>query len=177
APITSCPAIRIPIVAVAPIRGCANVIVKTTVSPITPPSHIHAGARNAPASPPIPVRATSRMASESASCTAVANASASSTPIRPPNRPITATWTEPASPASTVSATAADVTGRSGRARVALPEIERVALGVDARREPAVRGDRLAVLGGAAELAHLRDRRVDVVRREVDEGAGPGGIR
>ena len=59
APITSWPAIRIPIVAVAPIRGWANVIVKTTVRPIRPPSHIQAGERNAPPSPPKPARATS----------------------------------------------------------------------------------------------------------------------
>src|SRR5262249_61333896 len=35
APMTSWPAIRIPIVAVAPISGWAKVIVKTTVNPIT----------------------------------------------------------------------------------------------------------------------------------------------
>ena len=113
APITSCPAIRIPIVAVAPMRGCAKVIVNTTVSPITPPSHIHAGARNAPLSPPVPDRAITRIAAESTSCTQVAKVSASTTPMRLPKRPITATCTEPASPARTASATAADVTRRS----------------------------------------------------------------
>ena len=54
APITSWPAIRIPIVAVAPIRGCANVIVSTMSRPIAPPAHIHRGASNAPPSPPMP---------------------------------------------------------------------------------------------------------------------------
>src|SRR2546423_1414276 len=91
-------------------RGCANVIAKTTVAPMTPPSHIHAGVRNAPPRPPTPVRATTRIASESASCTQVENVSASRVPMRPPKRPITATCTEPASPASTVSATPADST-------------------------------------------------------------------
>jgi hypothetical protein len=43
APITSCPAIRIPITAVAPIRGWANVIAVTTVNPIRPPTHIQSG--------------------------------------------------------------------------------------------------------------------------------------
>src|SRR5581483_11036759 len=115
APITSCPAIRIPIVAVAPIRGCANVIVNTTTSPISPPSHIHAGVRNASERPPVPARTASRIASESTSWTAVANASASTMPIRSPKRPMTATCTDPASPAKTVSATAAAVTRRPTR--------------------------------------------------------------
>jgi hypothetical protein len=113
APITSCPAIKIPIVAVAPMRGWANVMVSTTVSPITPPNHIQAGALNAPPSPPTPARTATRSTSESASCTNVENVSASTTPIRLPKRPITATCTEPASPARTVSATAAEVTRRS----------------------------------------------------------------
>src|SRR5262249_13148074 len=59
APITSWPAIRIPIVAVAPIRGCANVIENTTMSPISPPIHIQGGAEKALPSRPVPWRATS----------------------------------------------------------------------------------------------------------------------
>ena len=82
---------RIPIVAVAPIRGWANVIAKTTVSPIAPPSHIHSGDRIASVRPPSPVRATTRIVAASVSCTAVANVRASIVPMRSPNRPITAT--------------------------------------------------------------------------------------
>ena len=46
APIASCPAISSPIVAVAPMRGVANVIVKITISPITPAAQSHTGARS-----------------------------------------------------------------------------------------------------------------------------------
>ena len=38
-----------PIVAVVPMRGPANVIVKTTIAPITAPIHIHGGERSASA--------------------------------------------------------------------------------------------------------------------------------
>ncbi len=166
-----------PIVAVAPMRGWANVIEKTTVNPITPPSHIHAGDLNAPPIPPKPVRATSRIVSDSASCTPVANVSASTMPMRPPKRPITATWIDPARPARTASATAADVKVLLRGVGIVLPEAEGVALGVLAAREPAVCRYRLLVAGGAAELAHLRCRGFDVVGREIDDRAGAGGVR
>ena len=111
APITSWPAIRIPIVAVAPMRGWAKVIVSTTSRPIAPPAHIHFGASKRLAEPAEP--AAGRRAGARAtrtSCTHVAKVSASSTPMREPKRPITATCTEPASPARTDSATASPLT-------------------------------------------------------------------
>ena len=40
---TSCPAMSSAIVASAPIRGPANVIVPTTNAPATPPSHSQVG--------------------------------------------------------------------------------------------------------------------------------------
>src|SRR5438067_9645315 len=54
------------------------------------------------------------------------------------------------------------------RARVALPEVEGVPLAVLARCEPAVRRNRRLLAGLAAELAHLRDRRLDVRCVEVE---------
>src|SRR5215471_3836624 len=51
---------------------------------------------------------------------------------------------------------------------VHLPEAERVPFGVLARSEPAVARHRRLVLGLAALLLHLRNRRVDVVRVEID---------
>ena len=74
APITSWPAIRIPIVAVAPIRGWANVIVKTTSRPIRPPDpHPRVARRTRSPRPPVPCRETRRIVTASRSCTPVAN--------------------------------------------------------------------------------------------------------
>jgi hypothetical protein len=65
-----------------------------------------------------------------------------------------------------------------GPSRVARPtrplkQREVVPLGVGAAREPADAGDRLLVVGRAAELAHARDRPVDVACPEVDDRAAP----
>src|SRR5204863_3592146 len=55
---------------------------------------------------------------------------------------------------------------------VALEERERVALGVRAAGKPADPWDRLFVLGGATEFAHLTERLVDVAGAEVDHRRG-----
>src|SRR5204862_2422703 len=55
-------------------------------------------------------------------------------------------------------------------ALVALPEVERVPLAVLAGGEPAVPRDGRLLSRLAAELAHLRERRVDVGRVEVEVG-------
>src|SRR5690348_12119708 len=59
---------------------------------------------------------------------------------------------------------------------VRLPEAERVPLDIAAAGEPAVALHGLLVLGLAAQLAHLRDRRVDVLGVEVD-AQGPLLVR
>src|SRR5580765_5580850 len=116
------------------------------------------------------------MTTASAAVSAVEKPSASSTPIRSPSRDMTATWIEPAIPAATASVVAAALPDNSATGgAVALPEAERVALGVLARGEPAVARHRRLLTCGPAVLAHLRERRVDVVGVEVDgEVAGVG---
>ena len=84
----SWPAIRIPIVAIALIRGCANVIEKTTSRPTAHRATSTAErARRRRAAGALP-RAR-RIETASTSWPAVANASASTTPTRPPKRPST----------------------------------------------------------------------------------------
>src|SRR4029450_5881567 len=102
----------------------------------------------------------------------VANANASSVPTRSPNRPISAAWIAPpmAPAATSATANAVKLPRRRGRL-VRLVEAERIAFGVLAAREPADVRDRVLVLGLAAQLAHLRDVGVDVLAREVDDGA------
>ena len=103
APIASCPAIRIPTVAVTPMRGPAYVIENTMTSPITPPSSIHHGWWTARSKPARLARARRRITTAIPAVRAVENASASSTPMRSPSRDINATWIDPASPAATAN--------------------------------------------------------------------------
>src|SRR6266849_3543051 len=124
-------------------------------------------------------RATTRITKAATAVKSVANASAPAMLIRSPSCDMSATWTAPARPASTESPTArplpdtvSTITGERLRdglcgRRVALPEMEGDSLRVAARGEPAVRGDRRLVFGLPAELAHLRDRGVDVVDVEI----------
>src|SRR3954471_17667344 len=174
APIASCPAIRIPMVAAVPMREPAKVTVRTMKSPIAPPTHSHAGCRRIAPYEPRLWRATSSSAAARIACRRIANASAPKIPARSPSRAITATCTDPASPASIAIAIASPLMRAnlpSRRGLVALEEPEHVPLGVLAVREPAGLRDRHLVACLAAELPHLPHRRVDVVGVHVDDVA------
>jgi hypothetical protein len=82
------------------------VTVNTIRSPITPPSSIHQGWWSARSYPAALRRARRRITNASAAVRSVEKASASMTPIRSPSRDMSATCTEPASPAATASAVA-----------------------------------------------------------------------
>ena len=81
-------------VANVPMRGAVNVIEVTTIAPMTPPSQSQAGSRTLWPRLPKPWRATSRTAQTMSAAPIDPNAVASSTPIRFPNAPLTATWIE-----------------------------------------------------------------------------------
>src|SRR4051794_6798254 len=109
------------------------------------------------------------MTTASAAVSVVEKPSASRTPIRSPSRDMSATWIEPASPAATASVAAAALPDNSATGgSVALPEAERVPLGVLAGGKPAVARHRRFLTGSPAVLCHLGKRGVDVLGVEVD---------
>src|SRR4029078_567898 len=108
-PIASCPATSNAIVAAVPMRGDTTVMLKTMKVPSAPPAHIHFGAAHASERPPVPRRATRSTAIAITTESSVAQASASTVPIRSPKRPITAAWTDPARPAASASTAAVPV--------------------------------------------------------------------
>ena len=87
----SWPAMRRPIVAKVPIRGAVNVMVRTTIAPMTPLSQSQGGSRKPAATPPKPWRATSTIEQTISAAPSEPKAVASSTPMRFPNAPLTAT--------------------------------------------------------------------------------------
>ena len=168
APITSWPAIRIPIVAVAPMRGWANVIVPTTVSPITPPSHIHAGVRNAPPSPPTPARAITQDRQSEHELDAGREGERledADTAAEAPHHRNLHRAREPGQYRQRDRGRRHAAFGSACQRLKLLPSVSLH------DGEPAVRRHRLLVVCGSAELAHLCDRRVDVVGVEVDDQA------
>ena len=78
-------------VANVPMRGAVKVIEVTTIAPMTPPSHSHGGSRTLAPRFPTPCRAIRRTAQTMRAAVIEPNAVASSTPIRLPNVPLTAT--------------------------------------------------------------------------------------
>src|SRR6266545_1618066 len=108
-----------PIVAKVPIRGAANVIERTTIAPMTALSQSHGGSRTPASTPSKPWRATSTREQTMMAAPSEPKAVASSTPIRRPKAPLTATCTEPATPATRemkiaveLADTAASITAR-----------------------------------------------------------------
>ena len=87
-------------VAKVPIRGAAKVIERTTIAPMTPPSQSQGGSRTPATTPPKPWRATSTREQTMMAAPSEPKAVASSTPIRRPKAPLTATCTDPATPAT-----------------------------------------------------------------------------
>src|SRR4051794_6178367 len=129
APAANWPASSTETVAITPMREPATVIASTMMTLISAPLQSQTGWRAAAANSPKPWRATSISASARKAVSVVAQARAPKTPTRSPSLDITATCTEPATPARTAKATtrtftAASISPQTERAGACRPSPE-----------------------------------------------------